>query len=341
MPVTYLDLDNENDVDQRIDNFLMRVMKGVPRQHVYKILRSGEVRVNGGRVRANYRLCLGDRVRVPPVRTRQQVPPRPAPGLTQRLTERIIYEDDHLLVIDKPAGMAVHGGSSVSSGVVEVLRQSTGNPDLGLVHRLDRATSGCLALAKDRKTLRELQGAFRVRQVRKLYLLYVWGAWPERLKQVQLRLLRQTSKNGDRRVIASQEGQTARTDFELLDHATFGGIEDRAAQPSEQRSAGSIPEGVNSISMLKASLHTGRTHQIRVHASANGYPLVGDDKYPGPHARPGRKSAHKTEEGARLCLHASRLMLPYAGTQLKLEAAEPPEMIEIWRQLTGRAPARA
>jgi len=336
MPVTYHDLDNENDVDQRIDNFLMRKMKGVPRQHVYKILRSGEVRVNGGRVRASYRLCLGDRVRIPPVRTREEAPIRPAKGLADRLAESVLHEDDDLLVVNKPAGVAVHGGSSVSSGVVETLRLSMGNPDLALAHRLDRATSGCLALAKNRRSLRALQAAFRERQVRKIYLLYVWGEWPERLRSVQLRLLRQTAKNGDRRVTVAQDGQTARTDFEVMQRSSvLAAASPGAAQRGGSTRVAGQADAAHTISMLRASLHTGRTHQIRVHASANGYPLIGDDKYVGPFTRPS-SSAKRAEP--RLCLHASRLVLPLAGASLKLQAPVPEEMRQVWTQLTGSEP---
>lgn len=302
MGVTYIDIEDQ-DVGQRADNFLMRELKGVPRQHVYKILRSGEVRVNGSRVKASYRLQPHDRVRIPPVRTREQMPVRFAQQTALDLRAAILFEDDDYILLNKPAGVAVHGGSTISAGVVEILREALGKPRLELVHRLDRDTSGCLALAKNRPALKLAQDQFRRRTVKKIYELFVHGSWPASLSVVQLKLQRFETAWGERRVKVSSQGQSARTDFKVLERAGR-----RATR-------------------LQASLHTGRTHQIRVHTSASGHAIVGDDKYA---SRSGEGGA---PDSARLCLHARKLVIPIAGRELKVEAPLDEEMTQIWAQL--------
>ncbi len=304
MPVTYVDISDANDVGQRIDNFLMRTLKGVPRQHVYRVLRKGEVRVNGGRIQSSYRLQAGDRVRIPPVRTRAEMPISFSAEIAQLLKTAVIYEDDDYLGLDKPAGVAVHAGSSVTAGVVEILREALGLPRLELVHRLDRETSGCLALAKRRQALNVAQQAFRERRVKKIYELFVRGAWPAANQIVQLRLERYRTSWGEGRVRANPAGQSARTDFKRLAEAPHA-------------------------SRLQAALHTGRTHQIRVHAAASGHPIVGDDKY--------GSAADRGPHAPRLCLHARRLHIPLPGRTLKLEAAVPADMEEIWTQFVTPA----
>ena len=302
--VSFIHIETSADVGQRLDNYLHRELKGVPRSHVYKILRSGEVRVNGKRARAGYRIQLGDQLRIPPIRTRKEVPTTVSAHTEDVLRRAVLHEDEDIIVLNKPAGFAVHGGSSVSAGVVEAMRVVFANPRLELVHRLDRGTSGCLLLAKRPQTLRQLQAAFRSRDIKKVYHLVVWGRWPRRLSRVDLRLRRYETAWGERRVRVASDGQSASTDFRVLEH------QDRASR-------------------LEAVLHTGRTHQIRVHTSASGHPIVGDDKYGGV---PQQSSLN------RLCLHAQRLQIPdpsRPGSVLKFNAPVPDEIDRIWSEITA------
>ena len=284
---------------QRIDNYLTRHLKGVPKSHIYRILRSGEVRVNSRRVTADYRVQAGDRLRLPPLRTaRPERPAAAAPG--QRLRAGIIYEDDLLLVIDKPAGVAVHGGSGVSRGVIEQLRLE--RPDarfLELVHRLDRETSGVLMLAKRRSSLIELHRQLRDGQVRKLYLVLVKGEWRDGKRSVKAPLRKYLLASGERRVSVGADGMAAHTVFRL------------------QRSW-------KGCSLLEAELKTGRTHQIRVHLAHVGYPIAGDDKY-GDFALNKQLAKRGLK---RMFLHASRTVIahPENGAALALEAPLPPEL---------------
>jgi 23S rRNA pseudouridine955/2504/2580 synthase len=322
MSVQYVDVDDRQDVGQRVDNYLMRILKGVPRQHIYRILRRGEVRVNGGRIKASYRLQLSDRIRIPPIRTASELPVQYSKTTAQQLSASILFEDDQYLVLNKPAGIAVHGGSGISAGVVEILRDMTANPRLELVHRLDRDTSGCLALAKNRQALQAAQLQFRQRRVKKIYEAFVHGLWPANLHVVQLKLLRYETSWGERRVKVASEGQTARTDFEILDQA--GEIATR----------------------LQATLHTGRTHQIRVHTSASHHPIIGDDKYgrrevTDPAAPAKQVSALLTSTGldaARLCLHAKKLVIPLERGPLKVVAAVDEAMETIWQDIKALEP---
>ena len=286
---------------QRIDNYLLRELKGVPRSHVYRLLRSGEVRVNSRRVDATRRLEEGDRVRIPPVRTAAPADrPRaraafPDPGF------RIVFEDDAMLVIDKPSGMAVHGGSGVSFGVIESLRASReGLRFLELAHRLDKETSGLLMLAKRRSALTALHAALREGRVRKEYLTLVKGRWTEGRRVVDVPLRKYLTGEGERRVSVDRaDGKSSRTIFE----------------PER-------PAGPNTL--LRATLETGRTHQIRVHAAHLGHPILGDDKY-------GDFELNKVlaKQGLkRMFLHAARIELdhPLTGERLVLEAPLPPEL---------------
>ncbi len=236
---------------QRVDNYLMSELKGVPRTWVYRVLRKGEVRVNGRRIKPDYRLAAGDRLRIPPVRVRAEGPAaRPAAWLE----DRILYEDRDLLVLDKPSGMAVHGGSGVSQGVIEALRATRKDARfLELVHRLDRETSGCLMVAKRRSALRRLHELLRRGGVEKRYLALVAGDWREP-RWIDAPLRKNSLRGGERLVRVSADGKPARSRFEPL--TAFG-----------------------EATLVEVVLDTGRTHQIRVHAAHAGHPLAGDPRY--------------------------------------------------------------
>jgi len=290
---------SEEEAGQRIDNFLLRVCKGVPKSHVYRILRSGEVRVNKGRIDQTYRLEAGDVLRIPPVRIAERQAPT-APGAEFK----ILLEDNCLLVIDKPAGVAVHGGSGVSYGVIEQLRAS--RPDarfLELVHRLDRDTSGVLLLAKKRSALTNLHEQMRDGVTDKRYLTLIHGDWQNARQHIKLPLHKYSTADGERRVRVQDDGQAAHTVFSLL--RRYG-----------------------EYALLEAELKTGRTHQIRVHLSASGFPIVGDDKY-------GDFTLNKALQKAdgeriafkRMFLHAQQITFihPDSGKSVTLKAALPPE----------------
>ena len=302
MSVTFVDIIDENDAGQRIDNFLMRRFKGVPKQKIYGILRKGEVRVNSSRVKQTYRLQLADRIRIPPLVSKAKASIR-LDNRTQALLEsRILFEDDDFIVINKPYGFAVHGGSSIAAGVVELLRVMRNQPRIELAHRLDRDTSGCLLLCKRRGVLKDVQAAFRARTVKKNYALIVEDRWPKKTRTVQHRLLRYVTDWGERRVRVDAQGQIARTDFHIIDTAP-------------------------TATLLQATLHTGRTHQIRVHAQHQGHSILGDTKY---------ANKHREHQGApieRLCLHAVRLVVPVGGNWLDVSAPMEATMDEIWTRL--------
>ena len=305
--VTWLTAD-EGMQGQRIDNLLARVLKGVPRAHIYRLVRSGQVRVNSGRVDATYRLKPGDRVRLPPVRVERKPPvlSAPPPRSHRELEHTILYEDEHMIAMDKPAGLAVHGGSGISQGVIETMRQLRPRQRfLELVHRLDRDTSGVLLLAKKRAALLGLHDAIRNRTMRKFYQLLVLGAWHPRQEEVSVALERHVLASGDRRVSVSREGQPARTIFTFI------------------RSAGDF-------SLLEAELLTGRTHQIRVHAAHCGHPIAGDDKY-GDFERNKRLARHGLK---RMFLHAGRIEVrhPVTDEPLRISAPLAPELAAFLRQ---------
>jgi 23S rRNA pseudouridine955/2504/2580 synthase len=284
----------EEEAGQRIDNYLLRVCKGVPKSHVYRILRSGEVRVNKGRIDQLYRLVQGDVVRIPPIRiAEKQTAHVPAAEF------KIIFEDTHLLVIDKPAGVAVHGGSGVSFGVIEQLRASRPEAKfLELVHRLDRETSGLLLLAKKRTALTHLHEQMRDGKTDKRYLTMVAGDWKNSRQHVKLPLHKYTTADGERRVSVQADGQAAHTVFTLL-------------------------KKFNGFALLEAELKTGRTHQIRVHLSSSDFPILGDDKYGD---FPLNKALQKATEtrGAlkRMFLHAHQITFahPDSGKNMTLNA---------------------
>ncbi|WP_275097535.1 23S rRNA pseudouridine(955/2504/2580) synthase RluC [Sedimenticola hydrogenitrophicus] len=265
---------------QRIDNFLINYLKGVPRSLVYRILRRGEVRVNKGRIKANYRLRTGDQVRIPPVRmaekdTQERVDSRQL----DRLEKAIIFEDKRLLVLNKPSGVAVHGGSGLSFGVIEALRQLRPEErELELVHRLDRETSGCLLIAKRRSALRTLHELMRSNGIDKRYIALVQGHWGRDRIEVDAPLLKNTLQGGERMVMVDPRGKESVTRF-------------------------SVRERMAELMLVEARLMTGRTHQIRVHAAHLGTPILGDEKY-------GDASANRDMKAAglkRLFLHAETL----------------------------------
>ena len=306
---------------QRIDNFLVRVLKPLPKARIYRMLRRGEVRVNGGRIKPHYRVQAGDELRLPPV-WRVRPPPEAgqkdaasAPagkGLIALLGRRTLFEDEGLLIIDKPAGAAVHGGSGIRLGVIEALRSGRGDRFLELAHRLDRDTSGCLMIAKSRAALGELQQMQRSKRLAKSYQLLVSGRWPKSRNLVELPLHRYVTTAGERRVRVAADGKPARTGFNLLHSCA-------------------------AASWLKARLHTGRTHQIRVHAAATGHPLLGEDKYETPESLACSTAARVP----RLCLHADSIRLPWRGAELRLEAPLPPLFAEVWRRLEDGLPEPA
>lgn len=266
---------------QRVDNFLRKELPGVPKSRLYRLLRRGEVRINGGRVRADHRLRAGDEVRIPPARIREPGSD-PSAANAARIAERVLFEDKRLLVIDKPSGTAVHGGSGVSHGVIELLRFARPDlKDLSLVHRLDRETSGCLVLAKRRSALRELHERFREGQVEKNYLALVTGDWQFGEVLVSAPLYVQNRKGGERHVVVNGEGKPAKTRFRL-----------------SRRFAG--------YSLMQCQPLSGRTHQVRVHAEHQGHPLVVDERYGDEQANAAAKAAGLK----RLFLHAQSISFP-------------------------------
>jgi len=293
---------------QRVDNFLMRQLKGVPRSLVYRLLRSGQVRVDGRRVKPPRKLNEGETVRIPPVQTRAARDSQPPETIQRELEQRILYEDERLLVVDKPSGLAVHGGSGLPWGLIEALRQA--RPDaqfLELVHRLDRATSGCLMLAKRRSALRDLHQQLREGDVRKRYLALLSGALGRGPVPVEVPLERRSGPAGG--VHVSSEGKAARTVFRAV-----------------ERPAG--------LTLAEADIATGRTHQIRVHAAHLGLPVAGDDRY-GDRAINRDLKRHGLK---RLFLHASRLelTLPWSGQPLTMDSPLPPDLQAVLEQLADQ-----
>jgi len=290
----------EEEAGQRIDNYLLRVCKGVPKSHIYRILRSGEVRVNKGRIDQLYRLEQGDLVRIPPIRVAEKTSSAAVPGAEFK----IVHEDNHLLVIDKPAGVAVHGGSGVSYGVIEQLRAARPEAKfLELVHRLDRETSGLLLLAKKRSALTNLHDQMREGHTDKRYLTAVSGNWVNKRQHVKLPLHKYTTPDGERRVVVQAGGMESHTVFSLL-------------------------RKWEAFALLEAELKTGRTHQIRVHLASSGFPILGDEKY-GDFAL--NKQLQKATEtrGAlrRMFLHAHKITFthPDTGARMTLQAPLPAE----------------
>jgi len=304
---------DDGSAGQRLDNFLIRLLKGVPKTHVYRVIRSGEVRVNKGRAAADTRLETGDEVRVPPVRTaeRASAPPVPARDFP------LLFEDEHLIALDKPAGVAVHGGSGVSFGVIEQLRRA--RPEarfLELVHRLDKETSGILLLAKKRSALTALQDQFRARQTGKTYAALVVGGWPANRKVVDVPLHKYLDAQGERRVRAvSPEADEGRRSITLV----------------------KVARAFGAYTLLDVTIKTGRTHQIRVHLAHEGHPIVGDPKY-GDFALNRRFARGEAVPGLRferMFLHARRLAFdhPASGERIELESPLPDECATLLQHL--------
>lgn len=308
----------EDDSGQRLDNFLIRICKGVPKSHLYRIVRSGELRVNKGRVDVQYRLQTGDVVRVPPMRLaeRAAIPDetRKAPAIELP----VLYEDEGLLIVNKPEGVAVHGGSGIAHGVIERLRATradAGGANLELVHRLDRDTSGALVIAKKRSYLRALQEQIRNRLWIKRYSTLVSGHWSDTLKKVEFALLKKEGPHGEKHVYVHPEGQPSVTLFRV--------------QGSWQH-----PE-LGAATLLEARLITGRTHQIRVHTSAKGHGILGDTRY-------GYFALNRQWQSIglhRMFLHAHHLELPHpvSGETLRVQAPLPDILSAVLEKLSPYA----
>jgi len=315
--VRFHEVDNDL-AGQRIDNFLLTYLKGVPKSLVYRIVRKGEVRVNKGRIKPEYKLKAGDLVRIPPVNLdAQKAPPKPSHQLAEQLSKAVVYEDDGLLIVNKPSGLAVHGGSGVSLGLIETLRQIRPNERfLELVHRLDRDTSGCVMVAKSRRYLRFLQDELRARRVNKTYLALVDGQWSKRRKSVDIPLLRAELPNGERVVRAVAEG-----------------TEGAKASLTHYR----IEEVFTQCTLVTAKPVTGRTHQIRVHSLHAGHVILGDPKY----ASRQLLQEFKSVQLNRLFLHAFQLSLRLPdGETLTVEAPLAKELQGVLENLRQQGQGR-
>lgn len=270
---------------QRLDNYLLTQLKGVPKSHIYRLLRSGQVRVNSGRKKPHYKLQAGDNVRIPPVRIAEIPAPTIPASVIARLNQAVLYEDDDIRVLDKPSGIPVHGGSGLAYGVIEALKSQAPEQFLELAHRLDRDTSGCLVLAKNRASLTQLHDALRneaTSGLKKTYLALVAGHWHKKITLTEP--LRKTTRGGERMVEVNAEGAHAVSHFEPLRH-------------------------FDSTSLMQITIDTGRTHQIRVHAAHAGHPIAGDAKY----GDTDFNQAMKQLGLKRMFLHASALELPLKG----------------------------
>ncbi len=301
--VSFVEVDHTQ-VDQRLDNFLLKTLKTVPKTRVYRIIRKGEVRVNKKRCKPEYKLKMGDIVRVPPVRIDQTHDAQNyiAPALIESIEKTILFENKHLIIINKPSGLAVHSGSGINFGVIDIMRRLRPDTEIELAHRLDRDTSGCLLLAKHRQSLLAMQRCFLDNSLNKTYLAVAKGSWPQNKKEVTVSLKKVTLANGERRVLVDPAGQSALT--KIID-----------CQQKEQ------------CSILTIQLMTGRTHQIRVHCQSQGHELIGDTKY-------GDVDFNKTMKKKgfkRLMLHASRLELP--RTEFSEEIVINADTPDIFNQL--------
>jgi 23S rRNA pseudouridine955/2504/2580 synthase len=311
--VSHITVDEES-AGQRLDNFLIRQLKGVPKTHIYRIIRSGEVRRNKGRVGAQDRVEAGDVLRIPPIRTAERSESQPAHPAPAR-DFPVVFEDDAFLAIDKPAGVAVHGGSGISFGVIEQLRQARPQARLlELVHRLDRETSGLLLIAKKRSALKVLQDQFRARETGKTYLALVRGQWPAKHKVLDQPLRKYLLSDGERRVKVTQP------DHPDAMHAVSLVRVVRTVPAPPQLVGGTA----QAFTLLEVTIKTGRTHQIRVHLAHAGYPIVGDDKYGDfdLNRQLDRLGYH------RMFLHAWRLRLvhPVSGEPVELQVELPAEL---------------
>lgn len=303
--VRYVDVDAVR-AGQRLDNFLLGQLKGIPKSHVYRVLRRGEVRVNSRRAAPDYRLQAGDRVRIPPLRQRAPADAARAEGF-EWLGARVLYEDDDLVVLDKPAGLPVHGGTGISVGLIEALRAlRPEQPTLELVHRLDRDTSGCLLIAKTRPTLLALHEMLREGRIEKRYLALVKGRWRGGARRISVPLARERKRGGARLVDVDDAGRAAESQF--------------------------TPKGYYGPgTLMEVTLYTGRMHQARVHAAYTGHPIAGDDKY-------GEREFNRELESLglrRLFLHAAQVRFahPAKGARIEINAPLPPELKTLLERL--------
>lgn len=297
---------------QRIDNFLITLEKGVPKSRIYRAIRKGEVRVNKGRIKQTYRLQAADEIRVPPLRiTEKTTPTHISDSLSEILEENILFEDEHLLVLNKPAGLAVHAGSQIQMGVIEALRLLRPETNfLELIHRLDRDTSGCLLLAKSREALLHLQQQMINDEIDKHYLTLTQGRWPKTTNLVTFALQKNTLSAGERMVVVDTEGKPAKTQF-------------------------TVKQSLPLCQLIDVKLFTGRTHQIRVHAASSGHPVAGDDKY-------GDRDFNKQLKPYglnRMFLHAWRLQIhhPITGDTMDLMAPLPTILNKVIQKLDKSA----
>ncbi len=293
---------------QRLDNFLFKQLNDVPRTRIYRIIRKGEVRVNKKRCKPEYKLQIGDEVRIPPLRLEPESrdKSKPSQQLTAQLEQRILFENDHILIICKPAGLAVHAGSGLDYGVIDAMRLLRPENDIELVHRLDRDTSGCLLLTKHRQALLAMQTALQDKSLAKNYRAVVKGRWPHELTEIRLALKKTYLTNGERRVRVDSSGKQAFSRFRLV-------------------------HGGKLFSLIQVELVTGRTHQIRVHCQAQGHEIAGDDKYgDAEFNRAMRKRAIR-----RLMLHASSLELPASKytPEVVVNAPLPDEFEQLFEAL--------
>ncbi len=326
---------DEDGVGQRLDNYLMRQLKGVPKTHVYRIIRSGEVRINKGRASAETRLSAGDVVRLPPVRVSERAVEK-AQAMAEQIASHaparefaILYEDDNMLAINKPAGVAVHGGSGVSFGVIEQLRMARPQAKfLELVHRLDRETSGILLVAKKRSALKNLQDQFRERETGKTYLALVLGQWPANKKVLDKPLHKYLLPDGERRVkVVAKDDPDGMPSLTLVKVRAAGG-----------QNAAAVDAG-RGYSLLEVTIKTGRTHQIRVHLASEGMPIAGDDKYGDFDSNKALARAGAQPSLKRMFLHAWRLRCkhPASGEPLELQAELPSELTQFVAQVLPQA----
>ncbi len=298
---------SEEEQGQRLDNFLARHLKGVPKTRIYKLLRKGEFRVNKGRKKPDYRIQTDDVVRIPPIRVSEENTYKPGAKILEVVSKSIIFEDEGLMVINKPSGLAVHGGSGLNYGLIEALRVLFPNaPYLELVHRLDRDTSGCILIAKKRSRLREIHELIRESKMEKYYQLLVCGKWDERNTKVDAKLEKFTIQGGERMVKVSKDGKPSLTIFRVL-------------------------KKFENATLLEADLRTGRTHQIRVHSKHCGNPIAGDEKY-------GDREINKELRiygVKRLFLHAAKIkfVMPSSGKEYLIEAPLPKELDNVVHKL--------
>jgi 23S rRNA pseudouridine955/2504/2580 synthase len=304
--VRYAEITSEED-GQRLDNYLIRILKGVPKSHIYRIIRAGEVRVNKKRAKPDTRLQSQDMVRIPPVRLSTEKEIKVGSRFSEQLLASIIYEDEHILVINKPSGMAVHGGSGLSLGVIEAFRKVRDDLSyLELVHRLDKETSGCLLLAKKRSVLRSIQALFELRSIKKIYWAILIHPWVgKRIALVNIALEKNVLKSGERIVRVNDEGKASQTSIQLM-------------------------ENFHQACWVEAIPKTGRTHQIRVHSAHIGHPILGDEKY-----GPIMTGTDFSTVPKRLYLHARAIQFNLNGKEYAFEASLDPNFEQALAILRG------